>query len=197
MESETAPTWKPSPIAPAGRTWHEVRHQILQPNLRWSYKSAKAGECTFGLATFWPESQCQNFSNLKDLKIIKDFKMSPMSPWHSACIGPPVLLEPEFRPRTEAWTDPPVKSPRHCDNMDTTSILSTLSRPQYQSCCAAHRFDPPEHLGPSPSYHLNSSEDVSMCTAMWCVCARGENLRAKAWWHCQGIHCLELQKHQP
>lgn len=29
-----------------------------------------------------------------------------MSPWHSACIGPPVLLEPEFRPRTEAWTDP-------------------------------------------------------------------------------------------
>lgn len=71
MESET---WKPSPIAPAGRTWHEVRHQILQPNLRWSYKSAKAGECTFGLATFWPESQCRNFSNLKDLKIIKELK---------------------------------------------------------------------------------------------------------------------------
>ena len=74
-----------------------------------------------------------------------------MSPWHSACIGPPVLLEPEFRPRTEAWTDPPVKRrkedsfewsnrPTLWQHMDTTSILSTLSTPQYQSCCAAHRL---------------------------------------------------------
>ena len=47
MESETAPTWKPSPIAPAGRTWHEVRHQILQPNLRWSYGGVHLRPCYF------------------------------------------------------------------------------------------------------------------------------------------------------
>ena len=106
-------SWKVTQLQPESRAPSRQQagpgmksHQIPRSNLR-SYKSAKAEEFTFGLATFWPESQCQN-SNLKDLKLMKEF-MSPMSPRHSACIRPPVLLEPEFRPRTEAWTDPTVK----------------------------------------------------------------------------------------
>ena len=78
-------SWKVTQLQPESRAPSRQQagpgmksHQIPRPNLR-SYKSAKAEEFTFGLATFWPESQCQN-SNLKDLKLMKEF-MSPMSPF--------------------------------------------------------------------------------------------------------------------